>query len=56
MSLQKTITFDELDRLRVINDPDIPVINDDGMRKRWVGIGWVDERECDGTETVLIRD
>lgn len=26
-----------------------------GRRKRWVGIGWVDEGEADGTEYLVIE-
>jgi len=28
----------------------------DGRRKRWVGIGWVDEGKADGSEPLVIVD
>lgn len=49
------ITYDELKMLSFSNSKDLPsVINDGGRRKRWVGIGWVDEGEATGTEVKLI--
>ena len=49
------IARDELIKLTVTNSPDIPhVVNDGGIRKRWVGIGWVPEGEARGTEVEVI--
>lgn len=50
-----TIEFDELMRLSTINSKKLPnVVEIHGRRIRWVGIGWVDECEADGTETLVI--
>jgi hypothetical protein len=50
-----TIKRDELARLAALNSRDLPhLIDDGGRRKRWVGIGWVDEGSADGTEVLVI--
>jgi len=47
----KTISRSELSRLAFVNSRLTPqVVNDNGRRKRWVGIGWVDEGKAKGTE------
>ena len=54
--MEKTIDIETLQRLAFCNSDRLPkVINDDGRRKRWVGIGWVDEGKADGSETEVIR-
>lgn len=54
---KRRITRDELCRLSQINASRMPkVVNDNGERKRWVGIGWVTEGPADGTEQALVTD
>ena len=54
---RKTITVDELARLSHANSPKLPpVVNHDGVRKRWVGIGWVDEGEPVGDEPLVVDE
>ena len=53
----KTITFSELKRLSFANSERLPqVINLNGVRKQWVGIGWVDEGELKGDEVLVVED
>lgn len=53
--IPKTIERKKLARLALCDSPDLPpVVNDDGRRRRWVGIGWVDEGPADGTETQVV--
>lgn len=55
-TLRQVIARNLLIRLSIINSKHMPtVINDRGIRKQWVGIGWVDEGELDGDE-VLVYD
>lgn len=50
----KTIDRDELCRMAFLNSRRMPqIINDNGVRKRWVGIGWVDEGKPTGRETIV---
>jgi hypothetical protein len=41
--------------MAAVNSPELPhLIEDNGRRKRWVGIGWVDEGPADGTEVLVV--
>jgi len=51
---RKTIRFADLKRLSFINSSKIPVVELHGKRMKWVGIGWVDEGEPTGKETLVI--
>jgi len=54
--MEKTITIKEFERFQFCNSPKLPqLINDNGRRKRWVGIGWVDEGELQGNETSIVK-
>ena len=54
--MKKTIYIETLQRLAFCNSDKLPqVINDEGRRKRWVGIGWVDDGPATGSETEVIR-
>lgn len=54
---RKTINRTELIRLAACNSKRLPtVIEIDGTRKQWVGIGWVDEGAPDGTETLVVDE
>jgi hypothetical protein len=50
-----TVKRDVLARMAAINSKDLPqLIDDGGRRKRWFGIGWVDEGSADGTEVLVV--
>lgn len=50
-----TVKRDALVRMAAINSRNLPhLIEDGGRRKRWVGIGWVDEGPADGTEVLVV--
>lgn len=52
-----TRSRDEIARMSFTNSRRLPqVIVIDGHRKRWVGIGWVDEGAPDGSEEALVLD
>jgi len=61
---RKTITFSEIKRLSFCNSNKL--CGPDGgkpkyfqfgdTRKRWVGIGWVDDGPADGTEVLVTED
>jgi hypothetical protein len=52
-----SISAEDLSRLAALNSKDLPhLINDNGCRKRWVGIGWVDEGDADGSETKVVYE
>jgi hypothetical protein len=54
---RKTIKFSELKRLSFCNSKKLPqVVNIEGHRMRWVGIGWVDEGELEGDEVEVVDD
>jgi hypothetical protein len=56
MKKPKTITFSELKRLSFCNSKKLPeLINAQGIRMRWVGIGWVREGKAQGNETVVVE-
>lgn len=49
-----SLTKGELNRLVNINSPDIPdTIEVGGIRKRWTGVGWVDEGKPKGDEVLI---
>lgn len=53
----KTISLSELTRLAFTNSPKLPrVVNHNGRRKAWVGIGWVDEGSATGKEVKVRED
>ena len=53
----KTITRSELARLTFCNSKKLPVaVNDGGVRKEWVGIGWVEDGKPHGDEVIVIED
>ena len=60
--MEKTITEKELDKMfppsidNLFPEGVEPLAEHEGRRKRWVGIGWVDEGEADGSEYLLIYD
>jgi hypothetical protein len=50
-----TIAFETLKRLSFCNSMKLPSpVEINGRRMQWVGIGWVDEGEADGTETLVV--
>jgi hypothetical protein len=52
---QKTITRLELSRLSFCNSKRFPMsVNDDGLRKEWVGIGWIETGKPRGDEVLVI--
>jgi hypothetical protein len=52
---KKTIRWSDLRRLSFANSRDLPpVVNINGKRHRWVGIGWVDEGNLEGDEVEVI--
>jgi hypothetical protein len=51
----KQITRERLAQLAFCNSPELPqTVNDNGKRKQWVGIGWIDEGPTNGTEEAVI--
>lgn len=51
----KKITFSELKRLEFCNSKKLPqIINHYGFRKRWIGIGWVNEGKLHGDEVCVM--
>lgn len=56
-SEQKTITRSELARLTFCNSRKLPLaVNDGGIRKEWVGIGWIEGGKPHGDEVRVIDD
>jgi hypothetical protein len=54
---QKTITRSELARQAFCNSKKLPLaVNDGGIRKEWVGIGWIEDGKPHGDEVVVIDD
>ena len=54
---RRTITRSQLQKQATINSSKMPqVVEDDGCRYRWVGIGWVNEGEPTGRETLVVED
>jgi hypothetical protein len=52
---RKMITVDELRRMLPEERDKLPSpAAHKGVRRRWVGIGWVDEGEADGTEPLVL--
>jgi len=57
MKKQKTITRDELARMSVVNSPRIPnAVDDHGIRRQWVGIGWIACGKAHGDEVKIIDE
>jgi len=55
--MRRTITFSELKRLSVCNSDDLPdPVEMGGQRRTWVGIGWVNEGDADGSEVLVTED
>lgn len=53
----KRIERSKLARLAFCNSRRMPqVVNDGGRRKRWVGIGWIDEGPATGRECLVIEE
>lgn len=51
-----TITVERLAWLSMCNSRLLPkVVNDEGVRKRWVGIGWVAEGPATGREVKVVH-
>lgn len=51
----KTITRAELRKLAFCNSQKIPhAVNDGGVRKEWIGIGWLEAGKPDGSEPYLV--
>jgi len=54
---QKTISRSELERLTFCNSKKLPLaVIDGGVRKEWVGIGWIDDGKPHGDEVLIIDD
>lgn len=54
---RKTIKLSQLQRMAFRNSPKMPqVVNHDGVRKEWVGIGWIDCGPATGREVKVIED
>lgn len=53
---QRTITRSQLSRLSICNSKKLPLsVNDGGLRKEWVGIGWIETGEPHGDEVLVIE-
>lgn len=56
-SEQKTISRSELARLTFCNSKKLPqVVNDGGVRKEWVGLGWIEGGKPRGDEVRVIDE
>lgn len=56
-SEQKTIIRSELARLAFCNSKKLPLaVNDGGVRKEWVGVGWIENGKPHGDEVLVIDD
>ena len=54
-SKRNTITRFELSRLSFCNSKNLPLaVNDSGVRKEWVGIGWIEVGKPRGNEVLVI--
>lgn len=54
---QKAITRSELARLAFCNSNKLPLaVNDGGVRKEWVGIGWIEDGKPRGDEVLVIDE
>lgn len=54
---RKTMARDVVARLAFCNSSKLPgVIEYNGSRRRWVGIGWVDEGAPHGNEVLVVED
>jgi len=56
MKRQRTITRARLCQLSFCNSKRLPrVVNIDGQRKEWVGIGWIDCGLARGDEVLVVE-
>lgn len=56
-AIRKTIRREALSRLAFCNSKRLPqVVEMDGKRLQWVGIGWVDEGDPHGNEVLVVND
>lgn len=56
-SKRKTISRSELARLAFCNSKKLPLaVNDGGVRKEWVGIGWIAGGNLRGDEVFVIDE
>lgn len=54
---RKTIEFKDLQTLSVVNSPKLPkAVDVAGVRKEWVGIGWVEVGKPEGDEVIVVED
>ena len=52
---RRTITVDELRRLSWADSPKMPqAVEQDGVRKEWLGIGWIDCGTPHGDEVLVV--
>lgn len=52
-----TVTFRELRRMTVCGSPNLPeFVEADGVRKHWVGFGWVDHGPALGNEVLVVEE
>jgi len=50
-----TIGREELNLLSILGSKKVPrVVNMDGRRKRWIGVGWADDGDPCGNETIVV--
>jgi len=55
MTKRRTITRDELQRLSICNSRKLPrIVNDEGTRYEWVGIGWINKGKATGREIKVV--
>lgn len=47
------MSFHELQRLCMCNSAKVPVVEIGGLRRRWVGIGLVEEGPAQGNEVLI---
>ncbi len=54
---RKTIEFSELKLLSTINSEKLPqAVDVAGVRREWVGIGWVEVGKPEGDEVIVVED
>jgi len=54
---RKTVNRSDLSKMSFVNSDKMPqVIEDNGCRYQWVGIGWVNEGDPTGRETLVVED
>lgn len=50
---RKTMTFHELQRLCMCNSSKVPVVEIGGLRRKWVGIGLIEDGPAEGNEVLI---